>query len=388
MLWVLDWIEPPQRERKATVLRIGLVEVATEAAEVEPMEVVLADIGEGGETGETEGTTEGTTEVAPAPTATAIRRSGEAGATQLGAESERSGTGTGTGTGPESETGGGYGRLSMRRPDLGMGGVVLHEDPDARRAEVGVEPTGKLAPSGGGTYRTQRPGFQGQVGRDGKVSFKDKPAFSVKLKLPNPIKVARRAAKGLEDWQRDPWAQVKDAERDWTSGLEVKDYTKHLDKKEGEDDKADHGEVATVPVLGGSTELTDWVMRKLGEDPYQSDKLLWMDETREERAQIGRVHRERELKRSDEIMRRHLDRLWARADLGLKEKKVALFELWDDGAEDGDAKLVEAANRARTLVIGFVRARLPRGSAGAYTAAELDALNRRRTSRARFAPYE
>jgi hypothetical protein len=104
--------------------------------------------------------------------------------------------------------------------------------------------------------------------------------------------------------------------------------------------------------------------------------------------QIGRVHRERQLKRADEIMRRHLDRVWARTDLPLAAKKEALFELWDDGAEDGDAMLVEAADRARALVIGFVRSRLPAGSPGAYQKAELEALNRRRTSRARFAPYE
>jgi hypothetical protein len=275
----------------------------------------------------------------------------------------------------------------MRRPDLGMDGVVLHEDPEAHRAEAPVEPSGKLAPSGGGTYRTNRPGFTGQVGRDGKVTFRDKKAFEAKLKVPNPFKLAKAAAKGLEEYYRDPWAQVKEAERDWTSGLEVKDYTKHLDKKE-DDDSADHGDVATIPILGGSTEITDYVMRKLGEDPYQSDKLLWMDETRDERVQIGMVHRERQLRRADEIMRKHLDRLWARRDLGMAAKKQALFELWDDGAEDGDAKVVEAARRARALVVGFVRAKLPRGTAGAFTEAELDALNRKRTSRARFAPYE
>jgi hypothetical protein len=267
--------------------------------------------------------------------------------------------------------------------DLGTGGVVLHEDPAAHKADAPIEPSGGLNPNGGGTYRKRRPGFTGYVDRDGKVSFRDKKAFSAEWRIPNPFRVAKAAARGLEEWQRDPWRDVKDAERDWTSGLEVKDYTKPIDQ----DDSAEHGD-ATIPILGGSTEITDYVMRKLGQDPYQSDKLLWMDQTRDERAQIGRVHREKQLKRADEIMRRHLDRLWARMDMGMEEKREALFELWDDGAEDGDTMVVEAADRARALVIGFVRAKLPAGSAGAFTAAELDRLNRRRTSRARFAPYE
>lgn len=276
----------------------------------------------------------------------------------------------------------------MRRPDLKIAGIQLHEDPDAHRAEAPLEPSGKLAHDGGGTYRTRRPGFTGHVGRDGKISFKDKPAFKVGLKIPNPMKLAKAAAKGLEDYYRDPWAQVKETERDWTSGLEIKDYTEHLDKRLDEDEKADHGDVATIPILGGSTEITDYVMRKLGNDPYASDKLLWMDQTRDERVQIGRVHRDKQLERADEIMGRHLDRLWARTDLDLVAKRQALFELWDDGAEDGDKLVVEAADRARALVIGFVRAKLPARSAGAYTKAELDSLNKRRTSRARFVPYE
>lgn len=146
-------------------------------------------------------------------------------------------------------------------------------------------------------------------------------------------------------------------------------------------------DAVVIPILGGKTELTDYVMRAVGQDPYLSDKLRWMDATREERAAIGATHRRRQLDAVDQIMRKHLTALWARRDLDLAAKRAALFELWDDGAEDGDAAVVEAAQRTRAQVIGFIRARLPAGSAGAYTAAELDAFNRRRTSRARFAPY-
>jgi hypothetical protein len=371
----LDWVQPPEKKkRKPVVVSIAEPKVAAVTPDVVPMDVELF-------------------EVPAAPTAGAAAT--KSGGIERASRIDRSSTPTSTSTTPggDAEVGGepegggegAVGPMAMRRQavDLGTGGVVLHEDPEAHKAEAPIEPSGGLNANGGGTYRKRRPGFTGYVDRDGKVSFRDKKAFSAEWRIPNPFRVAKAAARGLEEWQRDPWRDVKDAERDWTSGLEVKDYTKPIDQ----DDSAEHGD-ATIPILGGSTEITDYVMRKLGQDPYQSDKLLWMDQTRDERAQIGRVHREKQLKRADEIMRRHLDRLWARTDMGMEEKREALFELWDDGAEDGDTMVVEAADRARALVIGFVRAKLPAGSAGAFTAAELDRLNRRRTSRARFAPYE
>lgn len=382
VLVALSFVDSPEPEKKK-VVRVTVVDrkaLPPPEPEIDPIEVDMFDMG-------------------AAPTAQAPDRVSSRSTAPRATTTTSTTTTTGTEpvggvtTGSEPSGGvepgnGGYGKLSMRRPQLGMAGIQLHEDPEAHRAEAPLEPSGKLAPDGGGTYRTRRPGFTGRVGRDGKISFKDKPAFKVGFKIPNPMKLAKAAAQGLEDYYRDPWAQVKETERDWTSGLEIKDYTEHLDKRLDDDDKADHGDVATIPILGGSTEITDYVMRKLGNDPYQSDKLLWMDQTRDERVQIGRVHREKQLKRADEIMRRHLDRLWARTDLDLVAKRAALFELWDDGAEDGDAVLVEAANRARALVVGFVRSKLPAGSAGAYTKAELDSLNKRRTSRARFVPYE
>jgi hypothetical protein len=378
----LDWVEPPKKKPRKPVV-VTLVETEAPApAAVVPMEVQLFEV---------------PAEVPATPTApraASRSRSASTTTTTTATTSMSAGTGTSTTVSGEASAGsddggdddGAIGPMAMRRKsvDLGVGGVALHEDPDAHRADVAIEPSGGLVDNGGGTYRKSRPGFTGYVDRDGKVSFKDKKSFSADVRIPNPVRLAKAAARGLEDWYRDPGKQVRDAERDWTSGLEVEDFTRPIDQ----DDSAEHGDVATIPVLGGSTEITDYVMRKLGQDPYQSDKLLWMDETRDERAKIGSVHRERQLKRADEIMRRHLDRLWARTDLGIAAKREALFELWDDGAEDGDAMLVEAANRARALVVGFVRAKLPAGSAGAFTAAELDRLNRRRTSRARFAPYE
>jgi hypothetical protein len=103
--------------------------------------------------------------------------------------------------------------------------------------------------------------------------------------------------------------------------------------------------------------------------------------------QMGTAHREQQLRRTSQLMQRNLDQLWQRV-ADPTARRAALFELWDETIEAGDELAVEAGRAARTLVIGFIRARLPAGGPDAYTADELAALNRRRQSKAIFAPYE
>lgn len=139
--------------------------------------------------------------------------------------------------------------------------------------------------------------------------------------------------------------------------------------------------------LGASFDVTDAMMRRQGIDPYASYKLKVLDETREERVAIGKRYRTQQLARAKQHVQKHLDRLWATTS-DPAERKRGLFELWDDCAETGTAELVVAGAAARAHVIGFIRARLPAGSADAYTAAELARFNKQRKSRAPFSPYE
>lgn len=294
---------------------------------------------------------------------------------------------------------------------LGLGSLTGPDHRDYAYDPDGPQPyvppsSGELRPDGSGTHRTRRPGFTGRVAQDGSVSLEDSEAFDAEWRLPNPFKVSKRVARGIDDWYRDPHAQVRAAEVDKATCLKgggdgtnncltygdsgtdpniiegAAEYTKRL-----EDNGEKGDDAVTIPIIGGRTELTDYVMRAVGEDPYLSDKLRWLDATREERAAIGLTHRRRQLDRVDQTVRKHLAALWARRDLDLAAKRLALFELWDDGAEDGDSAVVEAGQRARNQVIAFIRKHMPAGSATAYAPAELDALNRRRTSRARFEPY-
>jgi hypothetical protein len=132
--------------------------------------------------------------------------------------------------------------------------------------------------------------------------------------------------------------------------------------------------------LGGRFDTTDWIMRDLGNDPYASAKRAFLDRTREQRAEIG-MRRETELlKRSPSLMQQHLEQLWATVR-DPAERKQTLFQLWDECADTGNAEVVAAADGARQLVVGFIRAKQI-----SYSPAELAALNAKRQSKATFSP--
>lgn len=139
--------------------------------------------------------------------------------------------------------------------------------------------------------------------------------------------------------------------------------------------------------LGASFDVSDAMMRRAGIDPYASYKLKVLDETRDERVAIGKRHRTEQLALAKQHVQKHLERLWATTSDPAARKR-ALFELWDDCAETGSAELVAAGAAARAHVIGFIRAKLPAGSAHAYTSAEIARFNKQRKSRAPFSPYE
>lgn len=138
--------------------------------------------------------------------------------------------------------------------------------------------------------------------------------------------------------------------------------------------------------LGATFDVTDGLMRSKGIDPYASYKLKILDETREERVAMGKQHRTRQLAQSRQHMERNLERLWS-SSMDLAARKRGLFELWDDCAESGSDELIAGGTAARAYVLGFIRTKLPAGSADAYTVDEIAKFNRQRRSTATFAPY-
>ena len=140
-------------------------------------------------------------------------------------------------------------------------------------------------------------------------------------------------------------------------------------------------------LLGGTFDVTDGAMRAAGIDPYASYKLKVLDETRDERAAMGKRYRTQQLAQSRQHVQKHLDRLWAITD-NAAQRKQGLFELWDDCAERGSEELIAGGRAAREQVIGFMRSKFPKGSADEFTVAELAHFNKQRKSTATFAPYD
>jgi hypothetical protein len=259
-------------------------------------------------------------------------------------------------------------------PDLrkiaesGSGAIALTPRPPVTSEE--------LSDAGGGRKRSDQGTFVAEVARDGTVELKDRPNLRVGLAVPSP----RDLGRGLASWYRDPYAQTRDRERERER--------QRVPSGAVDDEEEQRKRPGTVPILSGSFDLTDWAMRMAGRDPYLAAKLSFLDRTREARAEMATAHRAELLRKVPVIIREHLARLWAQPEQSAAARRAALFELWDECEEDGDASVVEATAAARSAILGFIRGRLPAGSAEAYSEEELAALNQRRRSRQRFRPYQ
>jgi|GEM_PF-1903968 len=140
--------------------------------------------------------------------------------------------------------------------------------------------------------------------------------------------------------------------------------------------------------ITGHFDLTDWVERLAGNDPYASEKLRYLDRTRERRAKMIKRH-EGEVRRNAAFrLRGHLRQLWNDRSSSPAKRRRQLFQLWDECDVDNDGPRGRAAAFARTTIEAFIRRRLPAGSEQAFTRDELARFNRTRSSSQPFAPYE
>ena len=136
--------------------------------------------------------------------------------------------------------------------------------------------------------------------------------------------------------------------------------------------------------IGATFDVTDWAMRATGNDPYASEKLAYLDRTRDQRVVVGKRYRKEQLARSAQLMQANLERLWNLSQ-DVAARKRAVFELWDEIAESGEDELVEGGVQARALLARWVQTKLT--GAAAYTADELRGLNAKKRSKASFDPY-
>jgi len=292
----------------------------------------------------------------------------------------------------------GKGMFKMRGPELHPGDAAMEHIADAPgHVPSAVIPSKRLEDAGGGSVIHDAVTTI-TVDRDGTAHLHDKPDGDIHIST-NPLAIItdiKDAGKVIADWAEDPeagtrYGRTQDLSRanqaspgGCTWGDPMCD-----DPEAPEADKAARrrGGLGQGTIVGfaGKADITAYLMRKFVGDPFSSRKLKALDDTRLERAERGAKYKTEQLGKASQIMQENLQRVWS-GTTDVDERKVVVFELWDECVE-GEGPIGEAGEKARAMVIGWIRAYLPDGKPGAFSAEELDLLDRRRTSKQHFAPY-
>jgi hypothetical protein len=193
--------------------------------------------------------------------------------------------------------------------------------------------------------------LHGSVAADGTMHIRSKSPVTLGSDLTQPGKV-------LDSWLKDPKA--------------------HAASRDG-----------TVAIVQGTFDVTDSIMRAHGQDPYRSQRMKMLDETREQRLTLAA--RDRTARRESELaaLPTELRNIWKDEARSAKERRQIIFQLWDECQEpaEGEAEGAAAGAHARREIVLFIRERLAEGSHQGYPKEELATLNLARQSRQRFDPY-
>lgn len=151
----------------------------------------------------------------------------------------------------------------------------------------------------------------------------------------------------------------------------------------------------------------DLISAAAGQDPYARIKAALLKATFDMRLGMAVDFQKRQLGKRLSRLDSELDKIWADQRRDLSARKELLFQRWDEcdepedtaaqaelpgfgtieNSELDDARQGAAAS-ARKQILKFIREHAPKGSAEAFTAAELAAMNQRRASKEKFNPYE
>lgn len=143
-----------------------------------------------------------------------------------------------------------------------------------------------------------------------------------------------------------------------------------------------YGDVAlALPIVSARFDLTELAELAAGNDPHRAERRWFMEQTEALRLRLERQHWKQAKRLADARLRRALHDIWTRPDLPQLERRLRMFERWDECSND------ERGDEGRRTVEAFIRERCSKGTPLAYTEDELRRLNRNRRSRAVFAPY-
>ena len=241
--------------------------------------------------------------------------------------------------------------------------------PKTKRIDVSDQATYGLVRSGEG-YVYDASQFEARVARDGVVSFKDKhgsAAFSFSF-FPFLGKTPRPRGPTLESTFRDYFDRRRRSQPE--PPPEPDPLPRRIEQNEVcPPGSSCHWQPLPVAIeVHGSFDLTDEIMRSLGQDPYSLEKARFLSATFEFRIKLAIEARKADLKQAFQHLPARLDELWGDERYSARERRRILYELWyeTDRTPDGE--------RAGTVIREFVRRKLPCGNPDSFTRAELDAF--------------
>ncbi|MBN2358442.1 MAG: hypothetical protein JXR83_03255 [Deltaproteobacteria bacterium] len=266
-----------------------------------------------------------------------------------------------------------YGWLFPRSEGPGTGAGAGRDDGAAAPVD-GVDVAARLTPDSEGGYSYQGTRIHAEIFADGSVVLYDPPLVSARL-LGVPVE-------RLPQLLKDPKAEVRRAVKQRRQELEAGRDQAGLPLGEDVlDALAVLNFILTANSVSGVFDLTEIAMRAAGDDPYATEKRCFLIETEPLRERLRSQHLALRERRALDRLQAHLCQVWGAVERPAVDRRATLFRLWDECADS------ESGRTAREIIEAFVRERLPAGSADGFAAAELLALNARRTSAMLFAPY-
>jgi hypothetical protein len=265
---------------------------------------------------------------------------------------------------------------------VGAAPLLLAPQPTLRAPE----PSGyALHRTKDGGYTYDEDGWSVAIAPDGSVHFTDHNISFQSLRL-GPLQLLGGPPSGrptLQSWLRglatnrpppDPWAE---------SRAPISRY--HADPRTAclQRDPCYFVPIGTSGALveaSGIMDVTDAYMRLMGQDPYRRAKARFLAATIDLRTRMITRHETAVRRASLTELPARLAALWADGTRPPVEKRQILWLLWDEARDSAGGP------QARGIIERFIRERLPRGSADAFTDEELAAL--RAASGGAFHPYD
>jgi hypothetical protein len=277
-----------------------------------------------------------------------------------------------------------HGNPSM--PNLHLGSdapkqeVNDSKDPDPLTVSTG---TIVLHPTKNGGAKADLGALVARIDATGKVSFRKKPNFHIKIAVPSLRNVKEGLKASLARWLADPYYYLRAAN---TQRARPGLYAPPVLLPPQLPDQADSLKPLfeeKAAIISGGFDLSDALMNS---DPYGAEKMNFIRQTKEARDALYAQHKKQGLAHSKMDMRIRLNAVLTKA-INSAAKRALIFAMWDECTENGNDDERQAATIARETVIDFVKEHFAVTSSDAYSAAELSELNAKRTSTALFAPY-